>query len=166
MCFVYAEEAGAHRDVKRKVKIRCTDAAGKRSTKGSLQAAGAKRKQRFGVGKEESRANLVLAAAQFPIPIGGELIVGIFSRFADNERPRAARRSRDRGDQKAVWIIELRALGTALEVEQRVNDGIYRCGRVAKESLRNGSVRPIRRKDWEARIVDLSARRKGAALAG
>src|SRR5256885_1996080 len=118
MCFVHAEEAGVHRDVKRKVKIRCTDAARKRSAERSLQAARAKRKQRFGVGKEESRANLILATPEFSIPIGGELIVGVFPRFADDERPCGAGRACDRRNQKAVRIIELRALGTALEVKQ------------------------------------------------
>ena len=78
MRLVHAEESRADRNIVGKIQVRGADAAGKRAAQRSLQAAGAEGQEGFRIGEEETGGNFVLAAVEFPVPVGGELIVGIF----------------------------------------------------------------------------------------
>ena len=57
----------------------------KRAAERGLQAAGAEGQAGFGVGEERSGRKFVLAAAEFAVPVGGELVVGVFAGPADDE---------------------------------------------------------------------------------
>src|SRR6185369_1373345 len=81
----HAEEARVDRQVIGEVQVRCRDAAGQRASQRRLQSAGAKGKHRLRVREEESRGDLVLAAAKFAIVVGRELVVGIFSGTAGDK---------------------------------------------------------------------------------
>ncbi len=88
MRFTGAEETPAHRQIVRKIQIGGADTAGQSSAERSLQTAGPKGQERFGVREKEPRGNLILPSAEFTVIVGSELIVGIFARTADQERAR------------------------------------------------------------------------------
>src|SRR3981189_67335 len=100
MRFAGGEEAALQREIIREIEVGGGDAAGECAAERSLEAAGAEGKDGFRIGKEEARGDLVLAAAKFTIPVGGELIVSVLSRLANNEGTRVAGGAGNRGDQK------------------------------------------------------------------
>src|SRR5260370_42699270 len=66
-----------HRRVEREVQRSGADAAGQGAAKGFLEISAAERQQGFGIREKEARGQLVLSAAEFAIPIGGELIISV-----------------------------------------------------------------------------------------
>src|SRR5882724_7360103 len=85
MRFGGVEKAGAHRRIKREIQGRGADAAGERAAKRFLEVARSKREEAFGIRKEESSSDFVLAVVKFPVPVGRKLIVREFPRVADGE---------------------------------------------------------------------------------
>src|SRR5260370_41659884 len=75
-----------HRRVEREVQRSGADAAGQGAAKGFLEISAAERQQRFGIREKEARGQLVLSAAEFAIPIGGELIISVLPWPADCKR--------------------------------------------------------------------------------
>src|SRR6266850_340564 len=150
MRFADSEEPALQRQVVRKVEIGRGDAAGEGAPEGSLEAAGAEGKQRFRIGEEEAGGEFVLAATEFVVPVGGELVVGVFSRLApdkraciDDRRGGAwiaghAGHPQNRGEQEAVGVT---AKLIALEIKQFENDRVNDCPRIAREKRgEQGSV--------------------------
>src|SRR5258708_32455741 len=74
------------RRVEREVQRSGADAAGQGAAKGFLEIPAAERQQRFGIREKEARGQLVLSAAEFAIPIGGELIISVLPWPADCKR--------------------------------------------------------------------------------
>src|SRR5260221_5598177 len=75
-----------HRRVEREVQRSGADATGQRAAKGFLEIPAAERQQGFGIREKEARGQLVLSAAEFAIPIGGELIISVLPWPADCKR--------------------------------------------------------------------------------
>src|SRR5712664_1040579 len=166
MRFAGGEETALQREIVRKVEIGRADTAGKCAAEGSLEAAGTEGKKRFRIGEEEAGGDFVLSATKFAVPIGGELVVGVFSRLADNEGARTAGGAGNRGDEEpARAAAEL----VALEIQEGKHHGInVRACQWKIRSAERGGNRARgadRRKHGKRRVVDLRARRKSAALA-
>src|SRR5258708_38976108 len=105
------------RRVEREVQRSGADAAGQGAAKGFLEIPAAERQQRFGIREKEARGQLVLSAAEFAIPIGGELIISVLPWPADCKR------------NGIGGIAKLRARRDARSEERRVGEeGRYRWG--------------------------------------
>src|SRR5271169_1237073 len=151
------QESGIHRRVKRKVQRRRADTAGQRAAQRFLQVAAAERQKALGIGKEKPGGKFVLAAAEFAVPVGCELVVGIFSRPADGERARC--RVAARNQQSVGRPAEL----VALKIQQLQHHRIDRGRRIPEKSLRNRSLYSDIRKRRDRR-ADERARGIAAAL--
>src|SRR6267143_3253519 len=167
MRFAGGEETALQREIVRKVEIGRADTAGEGAAERSLEAARAEGKQRFRIGEEEAGGDFVLAATEFAVPVGGELVVSVFSRLADKEGTRVAGGAGNRGDQKPTRAA---AELVALKVQEGKHHGInVRAGQRKTRSAERGRNRG-RSADWrkhgKRRVVDLGARRKSAALPG
>ncbi len=79
------EEAGVHRRIKGEVQRGRGDAGGQGAAEGFLEVAATEGQEAFGIGEEEADGKFVLTVAKFAVPIGGELVVGVFSGAADGE---------------------------------------------------------------------------------
>src|SRR5882762_1681045 len=161
MGFAGGEEPALQRETIGEVKIGGADAAGECAAEGSLEAACAEGKKRFRIGEEEAGGNFVLAATEFAVPVGGELVVGVFSGLADNEGAGAAGGAGNRGDQKPTRATaELVALEIQEGQHHRIN---VRARQWKTRSAERGRNR-VRGADWrkhrKRRVVDLRARRK------
>src|SRR5712692_1173821 len=77
-----SQEAVAHRERVGKVQVGSRNRAPERR----LQAARAKRFERFRIGIEKAFGDFVVSAMEFAVPVRRELIVCIFSGLADRER--------------------------------------------------------------------------------
>src|ERR1700726_317546 len=84
MGFREATETVTKRNVEGKIQV----VRGGHATGLDLKGIGAERQKLLGVGPEEPEGDAIFAAAEFLVPIGGELIVGEFSWGAHHERPR------------------------------------------------------------------------------
>src|ERR1700704_4723388 len=122
MRFAGGEEPALQREIIGEVKIGGADAAGECAAEGSLEAACAEGKKRFRIGEEEAGGNFVLPATEFAVPVGGELVVGVFSGLADNEGTGVAGGAGNSGDQKpAQASAELVALEIQEGKHHRIN---------------------------------------------
>src|SRR6267378_2107394 len=166
MRFAGGEETALQREIVRKVEIGRADTAGEGAAERSLEAARAEGKQRFRIGEEEAGGDFVLAATEFAVPVGGELIVSVFSRLVDNEGTRVAGGAGNRGDQKPTRAA---AELLALKIQQGKHHGInVRARQWEIRSAERGRNRVRGTDRWEhgkRRVVDLGAGRKSAALA-
>ena len=87
MRFRGVEETRAHRRVEREIQRRRADAAGQRAAERFLEVASPKRQETFRIREEKTHRYLVLAAAEFPVPVRGELVVCKFSGLTQGEGP-------------------------------------------------------------------------------
>src|ERR1700730_10445527 len=167
MRFTGGEESTLEREIVREIEVSGADAAGKGAAKGSLEAAGAEGKQGFRIGEKEAGGDFILAAVKFAIPVGGGLVVGVFSRLASNEVTGAAGGAGNRGKQKpTVATTELVALeiqeGKHHGIDVRADHGKIRSAECGRNRIRSADLR----EHGKRRVVDLSAGRESAALAG
>src|SRR6195256_2555031 len=164
MRFAGGEEPALQREIIGEVKIGGADAAGECAAEGSLEAACAEGKKRFRIGEEEAGGNFVLAATEFAVPVGGELVVGVFSGLADNKGAGAAGGAGNRGDQKPARAAEL----VALKIQEGKHYGINVRARQWKTRSAEGSRNRVRgadrRKHRKRRVIDLGAGRKSTRL--
>src|SRR4029077_3218566 len=111
-----------------------------------------------GIGKEEARRELVLAAAEFAVPVAGELVVVVAPGLADGKSAAA-------WYQEAVRAVEL----IALELQQFHRDGIQPAdarGQSTREECRDERRCAAAGRQHRNCGADKSTRRKAAALAG
>src|SRR5580700_496295 len=151
------QKPGFYGRIEREIQRRRADAAGKCAPKRLLQVAATEGKKTFRVGKEKTRGKFILAAAEFAVPVGRELVVRIFPGTAYGER---ARQRIAAGNQESVRRpAEL----VALKIQQFLHHRIDRRRRISEKGLRNRSLRPVRRKRGDRR-ADERARRITAFL--
>src|SRR5579863_5940490 len=151
------QEPRFDRGVKREVQRRRTDTAGQGAAQRFLQVAGAEGKKAFGIGEEKPDGNFVLAAAEFAVPVGGELIVVITSLTADGEGAGCGVAA---GNQETVGgATEL----IALELKQLEHHRIDGRRGVAEKRLGNRGLRAVRGKRRNGG-ADESTWRKAADL--
>src|SRR5580704_751193 len=84
----HVEKTRAHRCVKWKIQRRRADAARQRAPERLLQVASAEGKQALRIREEEACGEFVLAAVEFTVPVGSELIIGVGTRLAQREGSR------------------------------------------------------------------------------
>src|SRR5260370_22652175 len=95
-----------HRRVEREVQRSGADAAGQGAAKGFLEISAAERQQGFGIREKEARGQLVLSAAEFAIPIGGELIISVLPWPTDCKRNRIGGIAKLRASRDVRWSWE------------------------------------------------------------
>jgi hypothetical protein len=139
-----------------------------------LESAGAEREEGFGIGEEEACADFVLAGMEFAIPVGGELVVGVATGFADQILTGYVGRlvwikvrlyAGNGRNEITVRVAKKVVLGLKKFQNNRINHACSdRRGGGAERVGNAGGVARSRQRG-QAGIVDLRARRKGAALA-
>ena len=67
--------------VVREIQVCRADAAGQGPAERSLQSSSTERKERFGIRIEEAGRDFVLPTVDFPVPVGGELILCVLPRL-------------------------------------------------------------------------------------
>src|SRR6202035_3859314 len=115
--------------VEREVQRGRTDAAGEGAAQGFLKIATAEGQRRFGIGEEEASGELVLPAAEFAVPVGGELVVVVLAWAADGKRNGIGGIAKFRAGWDAGWGREQISAGVAaelraFEIQEREGDGI------------------------------------------
>src|ERR1035438_6343195 len=127
-----------NRGVEREVQRRSADAAGQRAAEGFLKVAAAEGEKARGIREEKPERNLILTAAEFAVPVGGELIIVICSLATDGEAVGCRVAA---GDQITIGgAAEL----IAFEVQELEHDGIDRGGGVSEECFRDRRFGTIR----------------------
>src|SRR5215475_7814950 len=99
MRFGHIQKARMDGRIKWKIQGSRADAARQGAAERLWQVTSAKRQERFTVREEKACGEFVLPAAEFAIPVGCELVVGVFARAADGE---SAGGRIAAGNQKAV----------------------------------------------------------------
>ena len=165
MGFRDAEETAGNGQVVWEIQIGGADTAGQSAAERSLQTAGAEGQERLGVGEKETRGYFVRAAAEFTVPIGGELVVGVFAGAADDEgrgvetdgavsrihSDTGIRRIANGRKQEAAGIAELIALEIQKRNDHRINgDGNGRAASARRSAENRGKIR--RRSGLQAKL--------------
>lgn len=123
------EEPRVNWRIKWKVQSAGTYTAGKRAAQRLGKVAATKRQERFRIGKEESRRDLVLPSTELTVPVGSELVICVFAGAANRKGTRACGAARN---QEAIRCAsEL----VAFEIQELAHNRID-CGRrISKEGV-------------------------------
>ena len=134
MCLSKIEEPRVNGRIKRKVQSAGTYTAGKRAAQRLGKVTATKGQERFRIGKEKSRRELVLPSTKLTVPVGSELVIRVFAGAANRKGTRACGAARNQeAIRRATELV-------TCEIQELAHNRIDRGRRISKEGVGNRCI--------------------------